>query len=77
MSKGILESINMDSYRVEKQAAKDIQLPDQDAEIGPVPTEGGGRKPEPEMDRLSNILQQFNDLFGDIEWKDGDKIRQG
>ena len=74
MSKGILESIDMDSYRVEKQAAKDIQLPDQDAEIGPVPTEGGGRKPEPEMDRLSNIIREFNDLFGDIEWKDGDKI---
>ena len=28
------------------------------------------------MDRLSNILKQFNDLFGDIEWKDGDKIGQ-
>ena len=76
MSKGILESIDMDSYRVEKQAVKDIQLPDEDAEIGPVPTEGGGQKPEPEMDRLSNILKQFNDLFGDIEWKDGDKIGQ-
>ena len=74
MSKGILESIDMDSYRVEKQAVKTIQLPDEDAEIGPVPTEGGGQKPEPEMDRLSNIIRQFNDLFGDIEWKDGDKI---
>ena len=76
MSKGILQSIDMDSYRVEKQAVKDIQLPDEDAEIGPVPTDGGGQKPEPEMDRLSNILKQFNDLFGDIEWKDGDKIGQ-
>ena len=76
MSKGILQSIDMDSYRVEKQAVKDIQLPDEDAEIGPVPTDDGGQKPEPEMDRLSNILKQFNDLFGDIEWKDGDKIGQ-
>ena len=40
-SKGILEAIDMDSYRVEKQAVQDIQLPDEDAEIGPVPTEGG------------------------------------
>ena len=76
MSKGILQSIDMDSYRVEKQAVKTIQLPDEDAEIGPVSTDGGGQKPEPEMDRLSNILKQFNDLFGDIEWKDGDKIGQ-
>ena len=28
-----------------------IQLPDEDAEIEPVPTDGGGRKPEPELDR--------------------------
>ena len=56
----------MDSYRVEKQAAMKIQLPDADAEIEPVPTTGGGRKPEPELDRLSNILKTFNDQFGNI-----------
>ncbi len=74
LSKGILESIDMDSYRVEKQAVQDIQLPDRDAEIEPVPTSGGGQKPEAEMDRLSNIIRDFNDRFGNIEWKDGDKI---
>ena len=39
LSKGILEAIDMDSYRVEKQAAVKIQLPDEDAEIEPVPTD--------------------------------------
>ena len=76
LSKGILEAIDMDSYRVEKQAVQDIQLPDEDAEIGPVPTEGRGQKPEPEMDRLSNIVREFNDRFGNIEWKDQDKIEK-
>ena len=76
LSKGILEAIDMDSYRVEKQAVQDIQLPDEDAEIGPVPTEGGGQKPEPEMDRLSNIIREFNEQFGSIEWKDQDKIEK-
>jgi hypothetical protein len=37
LSKGILEAINMDSYRVEKKAAMNIALADADAEIGPVP----------------------------------------
>jgi type I restriction enzyme R subunit len=74
LSKGILEAIDMDSYRVEKQAAIQIQLPDADAEIGPVPTSGGGHVPEPELDRLSNILKAFNDQFGNIDWKDADKI---
>ena len=76
LSKGILEAIDMDSYRVEKQAVQAIKVADEDAEIGPVPTEGGGQKPEPEMDRLSNIVREFNDRFGNIEWKDPDKIRR-
>jgi type I restriction enzyme R subunit len=76
LSKGILETIDMDSYRVEVQEALTLALPDQDAEIGPVPTSGGGGKPEPELDRLSNIIKAFNDQFGNINWKDADRIRQ-
>ena len=66
----------MDSYRVEKQAARDIQLPDEDAEIEPASPSGGGQKPEAEMETLSNILREFNDRFGNVEWKDQDKIER-
>ena len=76
LSKGILEAIDMDSYRIEKQAAQRVQLADQDAEIDPVPTEGGGHKADAELDRLSNIIRGFNDLFGNIAWLDSDRIRQ-
>lgn len=76
LSRGILEAIDMDSYRVEVKTSLKIDLPDQDAEVGPVPTSGGGRKPEPELDQLSNIIKAFNDQFGNIDWKDGDKIRE-
>ncbi len=76
LSKGILDAIDMDSYRAEKQAMQQISLPDADAEIEPVPTSGGGQLPEPELDRLSNILRVFNDLFGDIDWEDADRVRQ-
>ncbi len=76
LSKGILESIDMDSYRVEKQAVMQIQLPDRVAEIGPVPTQGGGYKPEPELDRLSNILRAFNDQFGNVPWSDADRVHK-
>jgi len=76
LSKGILEAIDMDSYRVEKQSAQRVQLADQDVEIDPVPTDGGGHKADPELDRLSNIIRSFNDLFGKIAWEDGDRIRQ-
>lgn len=76
LSRGILDAIDMDSYRVEVQTSLAIGLADQDGEVGPVPTSGGGRKPEPELDNLSNIIKAFNDQFGNIEWKDGDKIRK-
>jgi type I restriction enzyme R subunit len=76
LSKGVLEAIDMDSYRVEKKAAMKIQLPDEDAEIEPVPTSAGGRKPEPELDRLSNIIKTFNDQFGNISWTDTDRVHK-
>ena len=66
LAKGILEAIDMDSYRAEKKATMAIALPDANAEIEPVPTSGGGRKPEPELDRLSNIVKQFNDMYGGL-----------
>ncbi|MCY3668457.1 MAG: type I restriction endonuclease subunit R [Gemmatimonadetes bacterium] len=74
LSKGILDAIDLDSYRVEKQAMQQILLPDEDAEVDPVPTAGGGHRTEPELDRLSNILKTFNDLFGDIAWEDADRV---
>jgi len=63
----------MDSYRVEKKAKMKIALADSNAEIAPPPTEGGGRKPEPELDRLSNILKTFNDNFGTL-FADTDRV---
>ena len=76
LSKGILDAIDLDSYRVEKQAMQRIVLPDEDAEIDPVPNGGSGHRAEPELDRLSNILQAFNEHFGDIPWEDADRVRQ-
>ena len=76
LSKGILEAIDMDSYRVEKQAVQDIQLPDEDAEIEPVSASSGGQKPEPEMERLSNIIKDFNNRFGNLEWGDADRVQR-
>lgn len=63
----------MDSYRVEKKAVQKILLEDQDAEIDPVPVSGGGHKPQPELDRLSNILKTFNEQFGTL-FTDADRV---
>jgi len=76
LSQGILDAIDLDSYRAEAKAQMAIQLEDSDAEVEPVPTSGIGGKSEPELDLLSSILTIFNDLFGNVEWKDADNVRR-
>lgn len=66
LSKGILEKIDMESYRAEKKTTIQIIIPDYNAEIGPIPTSGGGQKTEPKLDRLSNILKAFNEQYGGL-----------
>jgi len=66
LAKGIREAIDMDSYRAEKKAILAIALPDEDVEIEPVPTSAGGKRPEPELDKLSNSVKAFNDQFGGL-----------
>ena len=76
LSKGILETVNMDSYRVEKQAAERLSLDDEDAEIGPLPTGGGGgSQSEPELEPLSRIIASFNDTYG-TDFTDADRVAE-
>lgn len=76
LSKGILENIDLDSYRVQAQTRVAIQLEDADAEVAPIPTAIANGKVEVELDLLSVILMNFNDLFGNIDWSDADNIRR-
>ncbi len=76
LSRGILGVIDLDSYRAEKQASVRITLTDAEAEVELVPMDGGGHKPELELDRLSNIIKTFNDVFGNIPWTDADRVRK-
>lgn len=76
LSKGILEAINMDSYRIEKKAMQNILLDDEEAEIEPTPPVGHGVKPDPLLEKLSLIVSEFNTLFGDIDWEDSDRVQK-
>jgi len=76
LSAGILEAIDLDSYRAEAKAMISIQLEDEDVEVGPVPTSVGTGKLPPELELLTSILTTFNDLFGNIPWTDADNVRR-
>lgn len=71
----LLKSVDLDSYRVEVKNQISISMEDTDAEVGPVPVGTSGGKTDPEYDELTNILKTFNDLWGNIDWKDKDNVQ--
>ena len=75
-SQGILDAIDLDSYRNETRDSLSIKLDDEDAEVAPVPSSGATQIVSPEMDLLSTILSNFNDIFGNIDWKDADNVKR-
>mgnify|MGYP002517914059 CR=1 FL=1 len=76
LSQGILETIDLESYRNEAREVMSIRLEDADTEVAPVPAGKIGHIVEPEMDLLSVILSNFNDMFGNINWNDADNVRR-
>ena len=76
LSEGILAAVDLDSYRNEAREAVAIRLEDEDAEIAPVPTGKVDHIVEPEMDPLSHIISEFNDMFGNIQWNDADNVQR-
>ena len=64
LSLGILEAVDMETYRTEKQATVQIALEDKDAEIEPIQGERGGGVQEPLLELLSLILDEFNKTWG-------------
>ena len=76
LSQGILEAIDLESYRNEARESISIKLEDSDSEVAPVPSGKVGHIIEPEMDLLSVILSDFNDMFGNINWNDADNVRR-
>ena len=75
LSKGILETVDMDSYRAEKQAAQRLSLADEDGVVEPVPAGGGGGSREPDLEPLSRIVATFNETWG-TDFTDADKVAE-
>ena len=74
-TEGLIESIDFDKYRIVEQEEVNISLIDTNAEINPVPVSTDSGKPEPEMEALSKIIDDFNTLYGGIEWEHADTVR--
>ncbi|WP_341490192.1 type I restriction endonuclease subunit R [Mesomycoplasma ovipneumoniae] len=73
LSAGILESVDLESYRLEKKNTIVIILEDEDGKVEGLGI-GAGKKNEVELDTLENIVSTFNDIFGNIDWQDKDNV---
>lgn len=72
-SRGILETVDLESYRLEKKNTIDIILQNENGVVERARI-GVGKKQETEWDSLENIISKFNNIFGNIEWKDRDNV---
>lgn len=73
LAQGVLDTIDLDSYRLQKQGEFRITLQQGD-ELMPASEMSGGVA-EPEMETLSNIVKAFNDRFG-TQFTNEDKVRK-
>ncbi len=72
-TEGLEECIDLDQLQVTKIKEVKIELENKDAEIDPIPVGSGkGGKAEPDMTKLSDILDQFNG----INWQNVELAKQ-
>ncbi|MEM8584604.1 MAG: type I restriction endonuclease [Bacteroidota bacterium] len=75
LAKGILEAVELDSYRLSKVTSDNIKLAG-GGEIEPTPPTMRGGRPDSELDELEVIINSFNERFGNIDWIKDDKVRK-
>ncbi|MEE1082049.1 MAG: type I restriction endonuclease [Bacteroidales bacterium] len=73
---GLLDNIDFDKYRIVKEEERAIELDNENTNVKPIPVGSVGGKPQPEMDALSSIVKDFNDTYGNIEWKNRDEVQR-
>ena len=71
-TEGLLEAIDFDQYRIVKGDELKIELENSDTEIEPIPVGQAKGKTEPELAKLSDILDDFNG----VNWLNKDEAKR-
>ncbi len=74
LAKGILASVDMESYRSEQEATQRILL-EGGEELKPTPASVRAEQYEPQVDLLSSILRDFNERY-QTSWTDSDRVQR-
>lgn len=76
-TEGLLDLVDFDKYRVVKGEDRKIKLENVNATVDPIPVgDAGTGGQDPNLETLERIVDDFNLVFGDIEWGDPDTVRQ-
>lgn len=71
-TEGLIDSIDFDQYRIVKGEEQKIELENSDTEIAPIEIGKPGGKSDPDMAKLSEILDEFNG----INWLDKENAKR-
>ena len=69
----ISDSIDLDSFRIQKIGESKLELEDKIGELDPISSNTSGKMGEEERELLSQIIEKINTVFGS-ELKDDDKL---
>lgn len=72
LAKGILNNVDLNSIRIILESKKDISL-SSNGELSPAGADDSSKK-EVELERLSNIVREFNTKFGSVDFGTDEKI---
>ncbi len=72
LTEGLIDAIDFDQYRLIKNEEQKIELENKDSEIDPIPVGNPKGGKEPDMQKLSDILDEFNK----INWTNIEVVKQ-
>ena len=75
-TKGLLEDVDIEAYRSEAQETMRIYLANENSEVNPIPVGTDVGINVPELDTLSNILKEINEIVDNMEWTDKDTVKK-
>ncbi|EAL3987212.1 type I restriction endonuclease subunit R [Campylobacter upsaliensis] len=73
LAKGILNNVDLNSIRIILESKKDIELEEDKGGVKPSSADGSSKK-EVELERLLNIVREFNTKFGSVDFGTNEKI---
>lgn len=75
-TKGLLEDVDLETYRSEAQETMRIYLENENGEVNPIPVGTDTGINVPELDTLSNILKEINDMVDSMDFSDKDTVKR-